>query len=212
MQQHGGLAISSPLWLIRSFSPRRSVLPSTLFGRVHAFAVEGSPEDFRVLNVANMKLDKCYDPTPPCGRGVRQILTNPPRGFQGRSSETALRRRRGYLYLPTFEPLTGPSGTYFLPKGWAAVTNLEETMKRSLLLICASLIAASAASAQTQPAQSGPNNNAVNSSGQNNSNAPVAGRNSFTEGQAKTKIEEAGYTKVSDLKKDDNGVLARQGE
>ena len=79
-------------------------------------------------------------------------------------------------------------------------------MKRSLLLICASLIAASAASAQTQPAQSGPNNNAINSSGQNNSNAPVAGRNSFTEGQVKTKIEQAGYTKVSDLKKDDNGV------
>jgi hypothetical protein len=79
-------------------------------------------------------------------------------------------------------------------------------MKRSLLLICASLIVASAASAQNQPAQSGPGNNAVNSSGQNNSNAPVAGRNSFTEGQAKTKIEQAGYTKVSDLKKDDNGV------
>jgi hypothetical protein len=79
-------------------------------------------------------------------------------------------------------------------------------MKRSLLVICAGLIAATAASAQTQPAQSGPNNNAVNSSGQNNSNKPVAGRNSFTEGQAKSKIEQAGYTKVSDLKKDDNGV------
>ena len=79
-------------------------------------------------------------------------------------------------------------------------------MKRSLFLICAGLIAATAASAQTQPAQSGPNNNAVNSSGQNNSNKPVAGRNSFTEGQAKSKIEQAGYTKVSDLKKDDNGV------
>lgn len=74
-------------------------------------------------------------------------------------------------------------------------------MKRSLLLICAGLIAATAASAQNQPAKSGPNNNAVNSPGQNNSNAPVAGRNSFTEGQAKSKIEEAGYTKVTDLKK-----------
>ena len=63
-----------------------------------------------------------------------------------------------------------------------------------------------AASAQNPPAQSGPNNNAVNSSGQNNSDAPVAGRNSFTEGQAKSKIEEAGYTGVSDLKKDDSGV------
>ncbi len=79
-------------------------------------------------------------------------------------------------------------------------------MRRSILLICAGLIAATAASAQNQPAKSGPNNNAVNSSGQNNSNAPVAGRNSFTESQAKTKIEQAGYTKVTDLKKDDNGV------
>ena len=79
-------------------------------------------------------------------------------------------------------------------------------MKRSLLLISAGLIAASAASAQTPPAQSGPGNNAVNSSGQNNSNAPVAGRNSFTEGQAQSKIEAAGYSKVTDLKKDDNGV------
>src|SRR3954466_11173567 len=79
-------------------------------------------------------------------------------------------------------------------------------MKRSLLFICIGLLAATTASAQTPPAQSGPSNNAVNSSGQNNSNAPVAGRNSFTEGQAKSKIEEAGYTGVSDLKKDDNGV------
>ena len=79
-------------------------------------------------------------------------------------------------------------------------------MKRSLVLICAGLMAATAASAQNPPAQSGPNNSAVNSPGQNNSNAPVAGRNSFTEGQAKSKIEEAGYTQVTDLKKDDNGV------
>jgi hypothetical protein len=56
------------------------------------------------------------------------------------------------------------------------------------------------------PAKSGPNNNAVNSSGQNNSNAPVAGRNSFTQGQAKSQIESAGYSNVSGLKKDDNGV------
>ena len=79
-------------------------------------------------------------------------------------------------------------------------------MKRSLLLVFAGLIAATAASAQNPPVKSGPNNNAVNSPGQNNSNAPVAGSNSFTEGQAKSKIEEAGYSKVTDLKKDDNGV------
>ena len=79
-------------------------------------------------------------------------------------------------------------------------------MKRSFLLVCAGLLAATTASAQTSPAKSGPGNNAVNTPGQNNSKAPVAGRNSFTEGQAKSKIEEAGYSKVSDLKKDDNGV------
>ena len=79
-------------------------------------------------------------------------------------------------------------------------------MKRSLLLACAGLILASAASAQNPPAKSGPNNNAVNSSDQKNSNAPVAGRNSFTEGEAKSAIEKAGYTNVTELKKDDNGV------
>lgn len=80
-------------------------------------------------------------------------------------------------------------------------------MRRSgIYLIAAALIASSAALAQTPAAKSGPNNNAVNSAGQNNSNAPVAGRNSFTEGEAKSAIEKAGYTNVSDLKKDDNGV------
>ena len=80
-------------------------------------------------------------------------------------------------------------------------------MKRSTLLISAVLMAAAtSAFAQNPPAQSGPNNNAVNSRGENNSNAPVAGRNSFTEGQAKSKIEGAGFTNVSELKKDDNGV------
>ena len=79
-------------------------------------------------------------------------------------------------------------------------------MKRSALIVCAALVVTTSAFAQNPPAQSGPNNNAVNSSGQNNSNAPVAGRNSFTEGQAKSKIEGAGFTNVSALKKDDKGV------
>jgi hypothetical protein len=78
-------------------------------------------------------------------------------------------------------------------------------MKRALLLLAAGLMATTA-SAQNPPAQSGPNNNAVNSSGQNNSNAPVVGRNSFTESQAKSRIEGAGYSDITELKKDDNGV------
>jgi protein-disulfide isomerase len=79
-------------------------------------------------------------------------------------------------------------------------------MKRLFLFVCIGLLAAATASAQNPPAQSGPNNSAVNTAGQNNSNAPVAGRNSFTEGQAKSKIEDAGYTNVSELKKDSDGV------
>jgi len=78
-------------------------------------------------------------------------------------------------------------------------------MKRYFIVVCFGLFATTA-SAQTPPAQSGPNNSAINSPGQNNSNAPVAGRNSFTEGQAKSKIEDAGYTNVTELKKDDNGI------
>ena len=79
-------------------------------------------------------------------------------------------------------------------------------MKRSILTLCTVLLMATGASAQNPPAKSGPSNNAVNSPGQNNSNAPVAGSNSFTEGQAKSRIEGAGYSSVTDLKKDDNGV------
>lgn len=37
-------------------------------------------------------------------------------------------------------------------------------------------------------------------------NAPLPGANSFTEGQAKSRLEANGYTNVSELKKDDNGV------
>lgn len=79
-------------------------------------------------------------------------------------------------------------------------------MKPPILLVCIGLIGVSTAFAQNPPVMSGPNNNAVNSAGQNNSNTPVAGRNSFTEGQAKSKIEDAGYENVTALKKDDNGV------
>ncbi|HEV7326820.1 MAG TPA: PepSY domain-containing protein [Bosea sp. (in: a-proteobacteria)] len=37
-------------------------------------------------------------------------------------------------------------------------------------------------------------------------NAPLPGANSFTEGQAKSRLEANGYSNVSELKKDDNGV------
>jgi hypothetical protein len=37
-------------------------------------------------------------------------------------------------------------------------------------------------------------------------NAPLPGANSFTEGQAKSRLEANGFTNVMGLKKDDNGV------
>ena len=99
---------------------------------------------------------------------------------------------------------------------WLIPQSLETIMKRPSLFLCISLftaataLAATPASAQNPPAQSGPNNNAVNSAGQNNSDTPVAGRNSFTEGQAKSKLEDAGYANVTELKKDDKGVWRGQ--
>jgi len=60
--------------------------------------------------------------------------------------------------------------------------------------------------AQNPPAQKGPGNNAVNSPNTNNANTPVAGANSSTEGQAKSRIESSGFANVSGLKKDDQGV------
>jgi hypothetical protein len=37
-------------------------------------------------------------------------------------------------------------------------------------------------------------------------NAPLPGANSFTEGQAKSRLEANGYSAITGLKKDDNGV------
>jgi hypothetical protein len=79
-------------------------------------------------------------------------------------------------------------------------------MTMKILLATCVAVAVWCTAAQSQPAQSGPSNNAVNSSDMKNSNKPVAGSNSFTEGQAKSRLEEAGYADVTDLKKDDNGV------
>ena len=57
------------------------------------------------------------------------------------------------------------------------------------------------------PAQSDkPANPAVKTSEGNNPGAPAAGANSFTEGQAKSRIEDRGYSAVSGLTKDDKGV------
>lgn len=84
-------------------------------------------------------------------------------------------------------------------------------MTRNSLIIAALLaFAASGAIAQTQnpPAKDGPQNSAINHQDSSNrqTDAPVRGANSFTEGEAKSRIEKMGFSNVSDLKKDDKGV------
>ena len=61
--------------------------------------------------------------------------------------------------------------------------------------------------ALAQPANPQGNTPAVNTpNGPPNPGAPVAGANSFTEGQAKSRIESKGFANVSDLQKDSQGV------
>jgi putative membrane protein len=113
---------------------------------------------------------------------------------------------------------------------------MEETLRTLALLSAAALLLASAAGAQTTPPASpgtggptGSSNPAVSTTGNAPSNAnpsgtvnivaPTAlekGANSFTEGQAKSRLEGAGLTNVTDLKKDDDGIwrgkAMRQGK
>ena len=79
-------------------------------------------------------------------------------------------------------------------------------MRNSLVIgVVLAFAAATAATAQTPPAADGPQNKAVKSTDQQVSQ-PVKGANSFTEGEAKSRIEKKGFANVSDLKKDDHGV------
>jgi hypothetical protein len=81
-------------------------------------------------------------------------------------------------------------------------------MRNSLTIAAVLAIVATGAFAQNPPAKDGPQNSAINSSDSSNRQvtAPVAGRNSFTEGEAKSRIEKMGFSNVSNLNKDDNGV------
>jgi hypothetical protein len=66
---------------------------------------------------------------------------------------------------------------------------------------------AGAAVAQTTPPTSPPTDTPpIATAPSTDPNAPLAGANSFTENQAKERIEKAGLTQVTDLKKDDQGI------
>lgn len=75
--------------------------------------------------------------------------------------------------------------------------------------IAASLFVAATAMAQTAAPQAdhnAPTNAAVKHSSVKQTQRPASGANSFTEAQAKKRIAKAGYTNISDLKKDDAGL------
>jgi len=80
---------------------------------------------------------------------------------------------------------------------------------RKLLVTAAIVAIAIPAMAQqpSPPANRNAKTPAVNTPNSSpNPGAPVAGANSFTEGQAKSRIESHGFTNVGGLKKDSDGV------
>lgn len=74
-------------------------------------------------------------------------------------------------------------------------------MKRALV-IAISIALSSGAVAQTPPASPRPEMPAANSP----ANMPAKGANSFTQAQAKSRIEGMGFTNVTGLEKDKDGV------
>lgn len=86
-------------------------------------------------------------------------------------------------------------------------------MKKIILAVALLSATAMSTAAQTSaPATSTDGNTpAVATPETKNPTAPVEGANSFTEAQAKSRIEEAGYSDVKDLKKDDKGIWMAAG-
>jgi len=98
------------------------------------------------------------------------------------------------------------AGTFRNRKSWGASTSSEEKEKCVLIAIAAAA-AMITSTAIAQPANRDANTPAVNTPNTPpNPGAPVAGSNSFTEGQAKSRIESNGFANVSELRKDDQGV------
>ena len=78
---------------------------------------------------------------------------------------------------------------------------------RKIVLAAAIVALAFPAAAQQKPAAKDTDTPAVNTpNSPPNPAAPVAGANSFTEGQAKSRLETNGFSNVSGLQKDANGV------
>jgi hypothetical protein len=90
---------------------------------------------------------------------------------------------------------------------WGASIPYRGKDKMRTYLAIAAAAAMITGTAMAQPANRDANTPAVNTPNTPpNPGAPVAGSNSFTEGQAKSRIESNGFSNVSELRKDDQGV------
>jgi hypothetical protein len=96
---------------------------------------------------------------------------------------------------------------FTIERVWGSSTPCRGKDKmRTYLAIAAAAVMITGA-AMAQPANRDANTPAVNTPNTPpNPGAPVAGSNSFTEGQAKSRIESNGFSNVSELRKDDQGV------
>jgi hypothetical protein len=82
-------------------------------------------------------------------------------------------------------------------------------MKHVLLITAMAMSLALPAMAQSNrddPAEAGGSPGSVTPSPKTNHAGPVAGHNSFTEGEARSRIEKAGYSNVSGLNQDSGGI------
>jgi hypothetical protein len=69
--------------------------------------------------------------------------------------------------------------------------------------LCLTGIAAAAAQPSTSPTATSP---PMATAPSTDANAPLPGANSFTEAQAKERMEKAGFSQIINLKKDDQGI------
>ena len=86
-------------------------------------------------------------------------------------------------------------------------------MKITTLILAGTLLATASAQAATSTAaapQNSDSNQAVATTGAN-AMQPAKGANSFTEGEARRRIEKEGFAKVVDLKKDGDGIWRGHG-
>ena len=76
------------------------------------------------------------------------------------------------------------------------------------VLLCPLMLASLGQAPPPLPEKS---NSAIKPAGQNNSATPVKGANSFTEEQARKRMQDGGYDAISEMKKGDDGIWRGKG-